>query len=239
MIITFVALKISRINALFSMKHIKLIGLRNLSSIVIASIVFLLFIEQVLYFTITVLMLRLSVLYVDLFNKKSGGYIVDLAKLLLIILCLSTVLIVLLSGILLYKYRHRNGNIIKNKVCDRSQTELHCFLIDVSNAQYNSIIKILCDYGKVPKTKKSNYDGANRDSVSNFLIALNHCGKMEFVCRENVHDIVKWLENINGLDAHFSENIDDFLEKFTYVSDLRQRRISAIEIQLEKLGINQ
>lgn len=148
----------------------------------------------------------------------------------LIILFISTITIIslkLTEKIKLYRLIKHN----------ESAYNKYSFLLDINKDQYINILEIICAAGKEPKTKKSNYDGANRDSVSNCLIALNNRGKMEAVCRENVLEVVLWLENINGLDAHFSENIDDFLEKFSLVSELRLKRISAIERQMEKYGI--
>ena len=108
---------------------------------------------------------------------------------------------------------------------------------ETTEEQYRQVVNLLIHAGKEKKTQKSMYEGANRDAVSNVLIALHNRAKFVEVQRGNVMDIISWLEGIKNLNANFSENPDDFLEKFSYISSLRLRRIAAIEQKLEALGI--
>ena len=53
------------------------------------------------------------------------------------------------------------------------------------------------------------------------------------VNRSNLTSVITWLESVEGLDAQFSDNPDDFLEKFILPSKLRLRKIAAIEESME------
>ena len=110
-------------------------------------------------------------------------------------------------------------------------------LINVTSEQYGIIIKMLIEAGRERKSQNAYYKGANRDAVSNVLLALQNRGKMVEVNRSNLAAVIEWLESIDGLDAQFSENPDDFFEKFILPSKLRLRRIATIEEAMESQGL--
>ena len=110
-------------------------------------------------------------------------------------------------------------------------------LINVTSEQYGTIVKMLIEAGEEKKSQNAYYKGANRDAVSNVLLALQNRGKMVAVNRGNLQAVIEWLESIDGLDAQFSENPDDFFEKFSLPSKLRLRRIAAIEEAMESQGL--
>jgi hypothetical protein len=110
-------------------------------------------------------------------------------------------------------------------------------LINVTSEQYGIIIKMLIEAGRERKSQNAYYKGANRDAVSNVLLALQNREKMVEVNRSNLAAVIEWLESIDGLDAQFSENPDDFLEKFSLPSKLRLRRIATIEEAMESQGL--
>lgn len=110
-------------------------------------------------------------------------------------------------------------------------------LINVTSEQYGIIIKMLIEAGRERKSLNAYYKGANRDAVSNVLLALQNREKMVEVNRSNLAAVIEWLESIDGLDAQFSENPDDFFEKFSLPSKLRLRRIATIEEAMESQGL--
>lgn len=166
-----------------------------------------------------------------------GAYVVKASLPLgVLFLCAATLMIIAgLAYVALLALRHKRVKDIVNR--NSKAFERYPFFRSLTTEQYKVVIDLLCECGLEPKTKKAAYAGANRDGVSNCLMALSSRGFMDAVSRENVGSVIAWLEGIDGLDAHFSDNPDDFLEKFSLPSELRQRRISAIESRLEREGV--